>query len=119
MLLVERSAYSVDLIDKPSDPVVPVKPSSTKSKKTSATAVSDDTSGSSAQKRNPKLVREYVLAHGLARGASNNTDEPPSGKQPCVGEEDTDEGLHAFVQSVVCRRKVWATAFDSGIASEP
>ncbi|PIL24782.1 transporter [Ganoderma sinense ZZ0214-1] len=110
ILLVERSVYNVDLLNTTKETLAASsKPS--KSKKKQPREKTD----TPATKRDPKQVREYALAHGLARGASSKTDDTPTGDQPPVNEDDDDEGLHAFVQSTVCRRKVWAVAFESGI----
>ena len=111
VLLVERSAYNVDLLDD-NTPQPPA--SKSKTKKVAATDTSKP-----APKRDPKQVREYALAHGLARGRSSKMDNLPNGEQPPVNEDDPDEGLHAFVQSTVCRRKAWAAAFESGVAGKP
>ncbi len=110
MLLVERSAYNLDLLNT----APPSQASGLKTSKTKKNQTSDTTEP--APKRDPKKVREYALAHGLARGNSTQTDEPPTGEQPPINEDDADEGLHAFVQSTVCRRKAWAAAFESGNA---
>lgn len=113
VLLIERSVYNVDLLNNGSQNSSS-KPAKPKTKKTQV----PDTTSEPTVKHEPKLVREYALAHGLVRGGSGKTDQPPTGEQPPVHEEDADEGLHAFVQSTICRRKAWAAAFDSGTASK-
>lgn len=61
-----------------------------------------------------KLAKEYAEAHGLERGTHAGTsDEPPRGEQPDLDPDAMDEGLAAFVQSVRCRREVWAAAYES------
>ena len=58
-------------------------------------------------------VREYALAHGLARGGSTQQDAVPNGAAPVLCEDSTDENLLTFVQSPSCRRRIWARVFDN------
>ena len=67
-------------------------------------------------KRGPsvKVGKRYGQAHGLRRGSANiENDHAPTGEQPELDVEASDEGLSVFIQSVECRRKVWAKVFDT------
>lgn len=58
-------------------------------------------------------MKEWAITHGLKRGGSSGNDNVPTGKSPVVDACAADEGLLAFVQSVTCRRKIWAEVFES------
>lgn len=58
-------------------------------------------------------ARKYAIEHGVERGGSKLRDAPPIGVQPVLHPDAEDEGLLVFVQSVQCRRTVWASAFDN------
>ncbi|OJT09235.1 hypothetical protein TRAPUB_14310 [Trametes pubescens] len=67
-----------------------------------------------AAKVTKKTKKEYAEAHGLLRGTSSALkDTVPSGAQPALSLDAPDEGLSVFVQSVECRRKVWARVYES------
>ena len=68
---------------------------------------------SSSIKREPKEAREFARSHGVGHGGTSHDNTPPSGQQPLLDPEDLDEGLLTFVQSVSCRRLVWAKVFES------
>ncbi|EJF62569.1 P-loop containing nucleoside triphosphate hydrolase protein, partial [Dichomitus squalens LYAD-421 SS1] len=106
VLLVERSAYSINLITNP-PASMGAKEKDARKKKTIAPARADE------PKPDRKEVREYAHAHGVERGGSNKLDPPPKGRQPSLNPECADEGLLTFVQSTSCRRAIWAQAFES------
>lgn len=110
VLLVEKSAYNVDLVSEPA-PVVPETTKATRGKSAKAPS-------RAKTKRDLQDVREYAQAHGASRGGSDKDDTAPSGCQPRLDPDSADEGLLAFVQSVQCRRKVWAKAFESSLAGQ-
>ncbi|KAI0363847.1 P-loop containing nucleoside triphosphate hydrolase protein [Pilatotrama ljubarskyi] len=103
VLLVERSVYNTDLVSE----VEPGTSSNKKSGRGKAARARE------AKPRGKKEVREYALAHGIARGGSKKLDAPPCGLPPRIDAEAADEGLASFAQSVTCRRKVWAHIFES------
>ncbi len=59
------------------------------------------------------ILKEWAISHGLKRGGNNGNDNAPVGQSPILDVCAADEGLLAFVQSVSCRRKVWAQVFES------
>lgn len=71
---------------------------------------------SATGKVDPKKTWEYARAHGSTRGGTDKKDERPDGVQPQLNPEAADEGLLTFAQSVECRRKVWAAAFESPLS---
>lgn len=74
--------------------------------------VEPESKRSAAERR--KLSKEYAEAHGLQRGTHAGTsDELPCGEQPDLDADAIDEGLAAFVQSVRCRREIWAAVYES------
>lgn len=90
------------------------------------TMYSKDLCISQEEKRGTKRTREgkkpasqaaaekaYAVAHGVDRGGVDKLDTAPHGLQPKLDESAEDEGLGVFVQSVSCRRKVWASIFDN------
>ncbi|KAH9939562.1 P-loop containing nucleoside triphosphate hydrolase protein [Amylocystis lapponica] len=107
VLIVERSAYSGDITK---DPVEPVQKSkgNTKGKAAVSRSKVPQTQG-----RDTKASAEYARAHGLDRGGTDKKDSRPKGVQPQLQPDADDEGLLTFVQSVTCRRRVWATAYDA------
>ncbi|KAI0814764.1 P-loop containing nucleoside triphosphate hydrolase protein [Irpex lacteus] len=60
------------------------------------------------------VVKEWAVMHGVKRGGHDGNDDIPAGRPPTVDACADDEGLLAFVQSVTCRRKVWAEIFECG-----
>ncbi|KAI0675802.1 P-loop containing nucleoside triphosphate hydrolase protein [Trametes maxima] len=112
VLLVEKSAYNVDLVR--SGPNTNTDPSSDHPALLSLAAKEG------VSKRTQKEVREYAKSHGVERGGSKKHDAHPNGPQPQLDPESApDEGLLVFVQSTTCRRRIWAQAFDSSLATEP
>ncbi|KAH9853976.1 P-loop containing nucleoside triphosphate hydrolase protein [Lenzites betulinus] len=111
VLLVERSAFS------------PPDPSSTRPRFNLRKAVRSSAVqlSSSTTKTTKKIKKNYAEAHGLLRGNSSELkDAVPSGVQPALSLDAIDEGLSVFVQSVECRRKVWALQiFDNHYPTDP
>lgn len=107
VLLVERSAYSVNLCAGEHQP----------SRNTGKGKQQASTTKSSASKlpgrRSAAVAKTYAEEHGILRGSCACTDDIPTGQQPPLDLEAADEGLLAFVQSTSCRRRVWAEAFDN------
>lgn len=98
MLLVEPSAYAVALTSV--DALHKAKQArKAKVKKTAAEKA---------------VVKEWAVMHGVKRGGHDGNDDIPAGRPPTVDACADDEGLLAFVQSVTCRRKVWAEIFECG-----
>lgn len=96
VLLVERSAFTTP----PPDPTS-AQPKKKKKKKGD---------------KQPKVEKPkgYDVQHGMLRGTrSGFNDVQPLGIQPRLYEEAPDENLLALVQSIKCRRLVWAKVFDS------
>ncbi|KAI0772184.1 P-loop containing nucleoside triphosphate hydrolase protein [Irpex lacteus] len=126
VLLVEPSAYTVDLV---SQSAVDGKPKRKRRKKGAGASVTQDSEGQSSKKTRKTraetaALKEYAVAHGLYRGCSNALhDAPPTGTQPIFNAETTtNEGLVVFVQSVECRRVIWAGIFENDmtqLASHP
>lgn len=112
VLLVEKSAYNQNLVSH-----VPPSASSgnknTKESRKKTTAAAE-----SSNKSDPKATREYAMAHGVGRGGSQKQDTAPSGPQPQLNPESADEGLITFVQSTTCRRKIWASVFESALGGK-
>lgn len=101
VLLVERTAYTINICTTPN-----------------ATKLSRKVkvNGSSKPKKSAaeiKRGKQYAVAHGLKRGGTDGYDAVPRGEQPQLKEEIEDKGLLAFVQSTTCRRIVWAKAFNN------
>ncbi|KAI0365875.1 P-loop containing nucleoside triphosphate hydrolase protein [Pilatotrama ljubarskyi] len=115
ILLVEKSAYSTDLMSGKGNT------KDAKRRKGSAIKMSAAaTNGlSEGVKNDPKETREYAKAHGANRGGSKRDDAPPTGAQPVLDSEASDEGLLAFVQSTSCRRRLWVQAFESELTQTP
>ncbi|PIL28981.1 transporter [Ganoderma sinense ZZ0214-1] len=107
ILLVEKSAYNIDIVSAPAPSI-----DSKKTKKP------DGSGPPRAGRADAKQVREYAIAHGLARGGSKKDDVMPSGPQPHLNVDSADEGLLTAVQSVICRRKIWAEVFRSTLVTE-
>lgn len=107
VLIVERSAYSIDLTK---DSTTTAGPKS-RSKKAATDPNTKPSKRKNAQEA--KDASDYALSHGLGRGGTACHDDVPRGVQPSLNPEALDEGLLMFVQSVQCRRKVWAKAFEA------
>lgn len=105
MLLVERSAYSVDLRPQP---VTQLKPT--------AKSVGNKGKGRAAGTVKVPIPKDYAAAHGVSRGGTSlNDDLPAEGDNPVIDAEAEDEGLLAFVQARSCRRRTWAEVFESRV----
>ncbi|KAJ6609629.1 P-loop containing nucleoside triphosphate hydrolase protein [Mycena sp. CBHHK59/15] len=70
----------------------------------------------------PKQGKDYAVSHGQKRGSFRGTDDakPPS----TPGEEDVPsdalgEGLYAFVQATICRRRMLAAIFKNKLPNVP
>ncbi|KAJ6543665.1 hypothetical protein B0H10DRAFT_2388101, partial [Mycena sp. CBHHK59/15] len=70
----------------------------------------------------PKQGKDYAVSHGQKRGSFRGTDDakPPS----TPGEEDVPsdalgEGLYAFVQATICRRRMLAVIFKNKLPNVP
>ncbi|KAH9897008.1 hypothetical protein C8Q73DRAFT_780555 [Cubamyces lactineus] len=118
ILLVEKSAYSIDKVNVQASGANGKAGSTAKTRRKAAAASKPAPDGepggaSSSVKREPKEAREYARSHGVGRGGTSHDDAPPNGQQPLLDPEDPDEGLLTFVQSVSCRRLVWAEVFES------
>ncbi|PSS05366.1 hypothetical protein PHLCEN_2v3922 [Hermanssonia centrifuga] len=64
-------------------------------------------------KANAAAIKAYAKCHGIQRGGTKKEDGRPTGDQPPLNLEAKDEGLLTFVQSISCRRAIWAEAFDN------
>lgn len=63
-------------------------------------------------------IKKYAIAHGVERGGSSaKRDALPTGDQPPLNPDSSDENLLVFVQSVLCRRRVWAEIFENSLNS--
>lgn len=62
-------------------------------------------------------LKEWAITHGVKRGGIGDNGEIPTGETPELDLCAEDEGLLTFVQSVTCRRKIWAQIFES--STEP
>lgn len=101
VLLVERSAYSIDLC---------ADVSAKRVRRSAATPTTRKATKKSAAQT--KAIKKYAIEHGLQRGVSAEMDNLPlQGEHPPLDVEREDEGLLTFVQSTKCRRSVWANAF--------
>lgn len=101
-MIVERSAYSVNLTDSSETGARKRKKGIRQPKKTAE------------QKRQ---VKDYAIAHGLDRGGIDCLDDAPKGENPVLNLETEDEGLLVFIQSTICRRIIWARIFGVSVES--
>ncbi|KAH9913599.1 P-loop containing nucleoside triphosphate hydrolase protein, partial [Fomitopsis serialis] len=107
VLIVERTAYSADLLASQSTDESAMN-NANKKGKTLAVRGRKRKTGPQV-----KAGKDYADLHGVNRGSSSRKDASPQGKQPPLDPESLDEGLHTFVQSTHCRRRVWAEVFES------
>lgn len=113
VLLVEKSAYNMDIVSQPA-PSTGDKEGTKKLKKAKKDMNAHaDLSETTVTKPDTKETRQYARMHGAHRGGSNKDDDPPDGTPPLLNPESSDEGLLTFVQSTTCRRRIWALAFES------
>lgn len=64
--------------------------------------------------KGPKAPKGYAEACGINRGGTKKLDalsEEPA--QPLLDVEADDEGLLVFMQTTLCRCKIWLAVFDS------
>ncbi|KAH9842930.1 P-loop containing nucleoside triphosphate hydrolase protein [Rhodofomes roseus] len=120
VLIVERSAYSIDLTQAE---VTPDGPASSEAATMQRTKNVGGAKAKGRKRKTPqaraKAPKQYADAHGVNRGGTSCKDNIPTGQQPRLNLEAVDEGLLAFVQSVKCRRRVWAEAFESPTSTVP
>ncbi|KAH9914558.1 P-loop containing nucleoside triphosphate hydrolase protein [Fomitopsis serialis] len=108
ILLVERSAYSINLAStSPTHESNSTTKPSTKRHRRKARGPPKD-----SREKTPK---DYAKRHGVNRGGSagvagDNTLDPAD--HPKLDHDTDDEGLLAFVQSTQCRRKVWRSIYE-------
>jgi hypothetical protein len=97
VLIVEPSAFETDVFTIAADP--PSQPSGKQKK--------------SAGARPKKERTAYAQLHGLRRGwRSGKWDHIQALNQPSINHDAEDEGLHAFVQTGLCRRRVTKVIYD-------
>ena len=103
-----QSAYNINLVNG-------TKPATTgnKSTKAKATATMTENKPKEPTARECADIHEYALAHGLAHGGSTQQDAIPNRATPVLCEDSTDKNLLTFVQSLICRQKIWAHVFDN------
>ncbi|KAH9938036.1 P-loop containing nucleoside triphosphate hydrolase protein [Fomitopsis serialis] len=116
VLLVQRSAYSIDIQAPPTENTLAESQAPRK-------AASRTTQSRATRKRNIKSAgkkgaKGHAALHGVNRGnSSRNADGSLNpDDQPHVDCEGEDEGLLAFVQSTQCRREVWRKVYESPIS---
>lgn len=106
VLLVERSAYSVDLRIG-AEAVGPL---------VATVGTSKASKGRSKRSRGVTGPKGYAQDHGVDRGSSKKADGVvASAEPPHLDLDSPDEGLLVFVQAVTCRRKIWAEVFETAI----
>ncbi|KAH9914216.1 P-loop containing nucleoside triphosphate hydrolase protein [Fomitopsis serialis] len=108
ILLVERSAYSINLQVTPQEDESSSAPRSNKRRR-GRKAPGPPKDG------RKKVPKDYAKRHGVNRGSSagSNSDgilNPAD--QPKINHDAEDEGLLAFVQSTQCRRKIWREIYE-------
>ena len=105
VLLVEKSAYDIDLTE-----VLDQKKSNTKQRKGN---VREATSYPKSKDKN------YAVNHGVLRGAFGGaTDEIPAQIEVPLDQFSMDEGLHSLVQTTKCRRKVLTAIYGNALPRE-
>ncbi|KAI0697949.1 P-loop containing nucleoside triphosphate hydrolase protein, partial [Cerioporus squamosus] len=111
VLLVERSAYSIDLraaAPLPSEASSAPKASNGNSKK------------NRANQKGAAAPKGYAKEHGVDRGSTKKADAVAlDAEPPRLDLEAADEGLVTFVQAVTCRRKLWAEVFETPVVGVP
>lgn len=109
VLLVERSAYTIDLSVAAQVTINRRKGKGTGKAKGKAQVAQPRKTAAEKTKQ-----KEYATAHGSDRGGLDGHDDPPDGVQPKLDPEAEDEGLLALVQSTTCRRAIWTKMFGTG-----
>ncbi|OSD06943.1 P-loop containing nucleoside triphosphate hydrolase protein [Trametes coccinea BRFM310] len=113
VLLVERSAYSIDLTRSNSN--LPGASENRAAKQVGKSTTKKARVVQSA--KGSKLPKDYAVNHGLNRGSTARDDSvPTAGDEPVLDVEADDEGLLVFVQTRLCRRKIWTEIFESPIS---
>lgn len=117
VLLVERTAYSQA---QDSDAVPVGDPGKTQSGKASQGKGKGKGKGKVSTRKTRTGTRsagkEYARAHGIERGGTKKLDSVDRSQEPLKADPDADdEGLLAFVQTTACRRRLWASVFESTI----
>ena len=114
ILLVERSAYSIDISELQAHGGAG-EPTAQSSK-----GASKQPKRKTRQTRKPKVAKGkkgpkgYAEAHGVKRGGVKKDDGLTGpAEQPPLDAEALDEGLLVFIQTTLCRRKVWLEVFES------
>ncbi|KAH9886956.1 P-loop containing nucleoside triphosphate hydrolase protein [Cubamyces lactineus] len=112
VLLVERSAYSMDLRQMAQVPERHAREQGSKAKPRAGRG-----GVQAGRARKGVLPKDYAYHHGLNRGSSSKTEDtvPTEGTEPSLDVEVEDEGLLVFVQTRKCRRSIWAAAFESSV----
>ncbi|KAH6876462.1 P-loop containing nucleoside triphosphate hydrolase protein [Coprinopsis sp. MPI-PUGE-AT-0042] len=115
VLLVERSTYEINL-----DEVKP-KPKAKRGGKGKGKGKSDTKIPDDTVKRTKKELQAFALANGVKRGAHGGKKDEVVG-QPCEKQpkaDAEDEGLVAFVQTTVCRRRIITMVYENVHSSVP
>ncbi|KAI0707557.1 P-loop containing nucleoside triphosphate hydrolase protein [Cerioporus squamosus] len=117
VLLVEPSVYSSQ------DPTQPRTSRSRRKRGKGAMKTQDGAESQEASTRataqdtktRRSEARLYAEAHGLKQGSSTGLHDaaPTAPEQPRLDPDAVDEGLLTFVQSIKCRRKVWAAVYET------
>ncbi|EAU85201.2 ATP-dependent DNA helicase recQ [Coprinopsis cinerea okayama7 len=113
VLLVEKSAYNVDL------QTLNTQTTTTQSIRVkSVNPTNANKPAQSTDKRTKKEVQMYAAACGAHRGKhSGCSDELPSTRlEPHIDVEHSNEGLYALIQTTLCRRRVLLTVYDNHTA---
>ncbi|KAJ7599784.1 hypothetical protein C8J56DRAFT_1037395 [Mycena floridula] len=102
VLLVEKTAYEVDII---AQMAVPAVPGNTKAKKR----------GKKTKEKKVKAGKEYSEARGAARESYGGKKDAILTKyEPPLDVNAPDEGLHVLVQTGICRRRVLTKIYGNG-----
>ncbi|KAH9839458.1 P-loop containing nucleoside triphosphate hydrolase protein [Rhodofomes roseus] len=112
ILLVERSAYSINLQTRPAEQDEP-EPKTSKGKQRARK--SHGPPKSTRQKTPKNYAKRHGIDRGSSAGPSHDTVLDPA-DNPIVDHEAADEGLLAFVQSTQCRRKIWQEMYESPLS---
>ena len=119
VLIVERSAYSIDLNNAHTQNATADAVSVTTTDRAAAASQPGKRTARGRKKKmdlpRAKAPKQYAEAHGVNRGGTARMDHSPTADQPHLDAEALDEGLLAFVQSTQCRRRIWAEAFESPV----
>lgn len=111
VLLVEPSAYAVNLVD-PGE----ASSSNKKKRRQKGSSSKEKIKKPRRSRAETEAIKLYAFEHGARRGLSDKCDDVPAGVQPILDTGREDEGLLAFVQSTSCRRAVWALAYENDLS---